>query len=120
MASILIGMMKKGTGEILYDRPIQVRWKGKNTAVHASMVYRDDLEADGPATKESNVHFRWRFTHLATGFSAAKFMYLSDAIKVAKLFDSLFNFNTGEEMKENKEFVQMFTEEVRNNGGILG
>jgi hypothetical protein len=119
MASILIGMVKKSTGERLQDQPIQVRWKGKNTAVHASIVYRNDIEAMGPATKETPVHFRWRLTHLATGFSAAKFMCLVDAIRVAKLFDSLFNYNTGEEMKANKELFQMFTEEVRNNGGIL-
>jgi hypothetical protein len=119
MASILIGMVKKSTGERLQDQPIQVRWKGKNTAVHASFVHRNDIEDVGPATKETPVHFRWRLTHLATGFSAAKFMCLVDAIRVAKLFDSLFNYNTGEEMKANKELIQMFTEEVRNNGGIL-
>jgi hypothetical protein len=119
MASILIGMMNKDTGERLYDRPIQVRWKGKNTAVHASMVYRRDLEDDGPATKETPVRFRWRLTHLATGFSAAQFIHLSDAIKVAKLFDSLFNFKTKEEIQQDKDLVSMFTEEIRNNGGIL-
>jgi hypothetical protein len=117
MASILVGMMCGD--EVLPSLPIQTRWKGKNTAVHASLVYRNDIEAMGPATKDTPVHFRWRLTHLATGFSAAKFMCLTDALKVAKLFDSLFNYTTEEEIKENKEFVQMFTEEVKNNGGIL-
>ena len=119
MASVLVGTMKKSTDERLKYLPIQARWKGKNTSVHASLVYRDDLEDVGPATKETPVHFRWRLTHLATGFSAARFMHLTDAIKVAKLFDSLFVFNTKEEIHQNKELVQMFTEEVRNNGGIL-
>jgi hypothetical protein len=117
MASILLGMMN--CDEILPSRPIQARWKGKNTAVHASIVYRNDIEDVGPATKESLVSFRWSVTHLCTGFSAARFVHLTDAIKVAKLFDSLFVFNTKEEIHGNKELVQMFTEEVKNNGGIL-
>jgi hypothetical protein len=117
MASILVGMMRGD--EVLPPLPIQTRWKGKNTAVHASLVYRKDIEAMGPATKDTPLHFHWRVTHIKTGFSAARFMYLTDALKVAKLFDSLFNYNTEEEMKENKEFVQMFTEEVEKNGGIL-
>jgi hypothetical protein len=117
MASILVGMM---TGEeILPSRPVMARWKGKNTAVHASIVYRRDLEDVGPATKETPVNFRWRLTHLATGFSVAKFMYLSDAVKVAKIFDSLFSYKTKEELQEDKDLVSMFTEEIRNNGGIL-
>lgn len=120
MASVLIGMVNESTGERLQTRPIQARWKGKNTAVHASIVYRNDIEDVGPATKKTWVHFRWRLTHLGTGLSAAKFMCLVDAIRVARLFDSLFDYNTGEEMKKNKELIQMFTEEVRNNGGILG
>ena len=118
MASILVGMMRGD--EVLPSLPIQTRWKGKNTAVHASLVYRNDIEAMGPATKETPVHFRWRLTHLSTGFSAARFMCLTDALKVARMFDSLFNYTTEEEIKENKEFVQMFTEEVKKNGGILG
>lgn len=117
MATILLGMMKGS--ERLQDRPIQTRWRGRNVAIHAAMVYRSDIEDVGPATKESIGSFRWRVTHLATGFSAARFMHLTDALKVAKLFDSLFNYNTGEEMKENKELVELFTEEVKNNGGIL-
>lgn len=117
MATILLGMMKGD--EILPSRPIQARWKGKNVAVHAAMVYRYDIEDVGPATKESLGSFRWRVTHLATGFSAARFMHLTDALKVAKLFDSLFVFNTKEEIHGDKELVQMFTEEVRRNGGIL-
>jgi hypothetical protein len=117
MASILVGMMNGE--EILPSRPVMARWKGENVGVHAAMVYRSDLEDVGPATKETPVHFRWRLTHLGTGFSAARFMCLVDAVRVAKLFDSLFNYSTGEALKENKELVQMFTEEVKNNGGIL-
>jgi len=117
MASIFVGMMRGE--EILPSRPVMARWKGKNVGVHAAMVYRSDLEDVGPATKECFGSFRWRVTHLCTGFSAARFMNLTDAIKVAKLFDSLFKFNTKEEIHGNKELVQMFTEEVRNNGGIL-
>ena len=117
MATILLGMMKGS--ERLQDRPIQARWKGNNVAVHAAMVYRSDIEDVGPATKECFGSFRWRLTHLATGFSAARFMHLTDAMNVAKLFDSLFVFNTKEEIHGNKELVQMFTEEVKNNGGIL-
>jgi hypothetical protein len=117
MASILLGMMNGE--EILPSRPVMARWKGENVGVHASLVYRQDLEAMGPATKETPVHFRWRLTHLGTGFAAARFMCLTDALKVARMFDSLFNYTTKEEIKENKELVEMFTEEVRNNGGIL-
>ena len=118
MATILV-QLQKGDASPRFQ-PIQARWRGKNTAVHASIVYRNDLEDVGPATKETPVHFRWNLTHLATGLTAAKFMCLVDAMRVAKLFDSLLNYDTGEEMKENKELIQMFTEDVRNNGGILG
>jgi hypothetical protein len=118
MATILV-RLQKGDASPRFQH-IQARWKGENTAVHASIVYRNDIEDVGPATKETRVHFRWNLTHLATGLTAAKFMCLVDAMRVAKLFDSLLNYDTGEEMKENKELIQMFTEEVRNNGGILG
>jgi hypothetical protein len=117
MATILV-QLQKGDASPRFQ-PIQARLKGKNTAVHAIMVYRNDLEDVGPATKETPVHFRWRLTHLATGFSAAKFMCLVDAMRVAKLFDSLFTFKTEEEIQQDKDLVSMFTEDVRNNGGIL-
>jgi hypothetical protein len=117
MSTILIGMQKGS--EVLPSRPIQARWKGHNLAVHAAMVHRSDIEDVGPMTKESAGFFRWRVTHLATGFSGAKFMHLSDALKVAKLFDSLFSSNTKEEIKENTELVEMFTSEVIKNGGRL-
>ena len=117
MTTILIGMQEGS--EVMLSRPIQARWKGKNLAVHAAMVHRADIEDVGPMTKESHGLNRWRITHLATGFAAAKFIHLSDALRVAKLFDSLFTYSTGEEIKENKELVEMFTEQVHKNGGIL-
>ena len=117
MATILVHLQNRNGASC--SQPIQARWRGKNTAVHASMVHRNDIEGVGPATKETRVHFRWRLTHLATGLSAAKFMYLVDAMRAAKIFDSLFIHDTGEEMKANKELIELFTEDVRNNGGFL-
>ena len=118
MSSITIGLQSRD-GEVLPSRQIQARWKGNNLAVHAAMVHRADIEDVGPATKDSHVNFRWRVTHLGTGFAAAKFMHLTDALKVAKLFDSLFVHTTKSAVKADTELVEMFGAEVRKNGGIL-
>lgn len=114
----MIGMQLR-SGEVLPSRHIQARWKGNNLAVHAALVHRADIEDVGPMTKESHGLIRWNVTHLATGFAAAKFMHLSDALKVAKLFDSLFIHSTKSAVKSDTELVEMFRTEVRKNGGIL-
>ena len=115
---ILIGMIRGDL--ILPSLPILARWKGKNLAVHATMVSRGDLDGNmGPAPKDHPVKQRWRIAHLPTGYSAARFESLSAAVSVAKDFDSLFIHNNKEEIKKDKDLCELFGETVAKKGGIL-
>ena len=118
MSSILIKTVHPSTGNVITSRPVQCRWKGTNLAVHSKMVYRADIESIGPATKNSYHKLKWTITHIHSGFAAAVFLHLSDAVKMAKLFDSLFTFTTKEEGQSMKELGEMFNQEIAKNGGI--
>jgi hypothetical protein len=116
--TILIGMMQGDL--ILPSLPFRARWKGKNLAVHATMVSRPDLDGNmGPAPKDFPVEHRWCIAHLPTGYSVARFDSLSAAVSVAKDFDSLFIYNNEEEIKKDKDLCELFRETVVKKGGIL-